>query len=159
VVNTGKGYNMGSVTRGGVRRLAKNAGITVMIALALLGLWIARIVVSGTQSVFFIVPYARLTADGRAASGWLHREIRGNVVIVTLNAGRERECYIVDLKPAEPYYSASKCSPWTAPRLPIVTTGDFFEGMEMAPPERNVVVQSGVIEFTADGGKRIVVRW
>jgi len=133
---------------------------TVTAALALAGLVIAKLMVSGTTAVFLVAPTVRVAANGKPISGWVHREVHGHSVIVTRNDNCKRESYLVVL-PTERHGFVRSCGAWTASRFPLVVMRDYNPpcrswGQPISEPlDPNLVVNRNSIGFTADDGRHL----
>jgi len=137
--------------------------VIVVVTLALLGLTIAQAYVGGMTTVYLLVPWARLTVNGASVPGWVYRGIPRGGLRVTLDDPHHRQSYwFLDSTIGIPRYRLHACTTWTAPRLPMFTEGDYgFPCFEYGdnPPDRRLVVKPGFIEFSADDGRRVGVRW
>ena len=146
-----------------LRILAKTICVLAIILVYSLGLMIAKAYLGGEITVCFVVPWARLTVDGTRSPGWVQRGIPGGELFVTLDDPHHRQSYwFFDSARGLPRYRLHGCGPWTAPRAPVFTVGDYGPPcmlLEDNPPDRRLDVKPGRIEFNADDGRRVSVRW
>jgi len=138
-------------------------------AIVLLALVIVREAFFSMTSYYVIVPGAKLFTDSKAAAGWLHRGGKGQSFIVTRIVSGRRESYFIQY-PGEKGGWVSGCGNWTAPRFPLVATGDFnppcllvgivgSDPPKTTPPERSPVFESRSVAFIADDGTGLKVLW
>jgi hypothetical protein len=146
-----------------MRKPLKIVGLTMGVLLVLM---IAR-AYFGNTSYFFIVPGARLYADGEPVSGWLHRGAKRRSFILTRSDGSRTESFYIAM-PNEKGAWILSCGDWAAPRFPLVALGDysaclseFGDRPDSTPkkPERTPIFGSRSVEFTADNGSRLKISW
>ena len=144
--------------------------ITALVVGALFALVVIREAFFGYTAYFVIVPGARVYADGKPISGWLHRRKKGDRFIVTRSDSARHESFLFTLPNNERDGGVISCGQWAAPRFPLVAIGDvnppcsgFDFGGDSKPrpktPERNFRVGPRFLEFTADDGNRIRTSW
>jgi hypothetical protein len=146
---------------------------TLKIAGFLIGVLAALIVVRegffSNTAYFVIVGGARLYADGKPVSGWLHKGGKGRIFILTRNGIGKRESYWVNM-PGERIASILGCGDWTAPKFPLVAIFDvnppcfsISQADQHNPisklPERRPDFGIRFLEFTADDGGQIRTSW
>lgn len=140
-----------------------------VLTLVLLGLVVAHSIFSPYVAWYFVVPAARLTVNGRAASGSLHRGRSGETLFVTRRDKKQAESYMVSA-PHDGRGIVWNCGTWTAPRIPAFPIGDvnppclfgaIVEGSDSRArvPPRDLTTGNGFVEFTADDGSRIRASW
>ena len=138
----------------------------VVIVLLLAGLFLAK-------ANFYIMPFARITADGKLISGYVHRNSYRRPLthlVVTRNEMGRRRSYLVGTEHDShggPF--AWYCDDWSPPRWPAFWFPDVnppcihWYAAEAPPPpaepKRNTKTESNAVEFTANDGKRIRVSW
>jgi hypothetical protein len=132
-----------------------------MVPIVVLGLAVVRALHGRTTTLFLVVPFAKLTVSGQRTPGWVHRDVHGTWAYVTLNAPGRRESFGLYLRPtAKIQYSVQSCGPWTAPRFPVFLTSEYGPPcMGEAQSESKLVAKPGHIEFDAEDGRRVSVRW
>jgi hypothetical protein len=149
-----------------MRKALKIAGLLLGIPLAVV---VVREAFFSNTAYFVIVPGAKLYTDGIPASGWLHKSVRGRVLILTRNAGGKSESYWITM-PDEKDGWTSSCGDWAASALPLIAIGDvnppcfsllLAERPNPSPetPERKPIFGQRFVEFTADDGTRIKSSW
>jgi hypothetical protein len=149
-----------------MRKALKIAGLLLGIPLAVV---VVREAFFSNTAYFVIVPGAKLYTDGIPASGWLHKSVRGRVLILTRNAGGKSESYWITM-PDEKDGWISSCGDWAAPALPLIAIGDvnppclafeLAEGPSRSPrpPLRAPTFGPQFVEFTADDGTRVKTSW
>jgi hypothetical protein len=120
-------------------------------------------------SYFVIVPGAKVYADGKPVSGWLHRGGKGHAFILTRGGSGKNESYWITLQTEKGSWISS-CDDWSAPSFPLVAIGDvnppcFTFALTEDPtpkpksPERKLGFGPRFIEFTADDGSRLRTSW
>jgi len=122
--------------------------------------------VSGLTSYFVIVPGAKVLADGKVAEGWLHRGVKGQILILTRGVSGRRESYWIGL-PGEKGAGVGSCGDWTAPKFPVLAIGDvnppclfvITEASKATILNRSAVFGPRFVEFTADDGTRLKAVW
>lgn len=141
----------------------------VAIGLALAGLIFVVIPMAystakGYTTWWFAVPGARVLADGNPVDAWVHRGQTWQDMIVTFQEGGNRVSYHWILGESR---VNGRCP--AAVHFPVFAEGDLLfddcfvilpEGAVIPePPERAVVFGPRELQFVADDGKRIEVRW
>jgi len=149
-------------------RQASNALLITIAAFAVLAVLADIYATSGRyMGWYFMLPTAQVTIAGNHNSGYVHRADSGRYgsdLVVTIQHKWKAETYWVAL-PTGYKPSMKRCSDWTAPRFPVFSIGDvnqpcmsfFDETLRPQPPERNIFVGAGSVEFTADDGRRVRV--
>ena len=141
----------------------------VAIGLALAGLIFVVIPMAystakGYTTWWFAVPGTKVLADGNPVDAWVHRGQTWQDMIVTLEESRNCGSYHWILGGDQVH---GRC-PVAVP-FPVFMEGDLMdpncmvilpEGAVMPEsPARNVVVGPRELQFVADDGRRIQVRW
>jgi hypothetical protein len=148
--------------------MRKSLKIAALVVGVLFALVVVREAFFSYNAYFVIVPGAKLYADDKPVSGWLHRHRTGRAFILTLSGPNRRESYLIDLAD-EKGARTSNCGDWAAPRFPLVPLGDWnpCQQITFASPddphqkslERRLNFGSRFIEFTADDRRRIKTSW
>ena len=125
----------------------------------------------GYTTYLFIVPTAKLFADGKPERGWPHRNSKGKALIVTRTASGKRESYWIQYGGKKGGW-VSSCGDWSAGRFPLIAIGDVNPPCLsiIADPGNEVRADEGrqrplplfgteFVEFTAKNGDRIKVTW
>ena len=117
-----------------MKRTIKYAAVVVGIPTAL----ITAVII--WKANFFLLPFATIKENGHTASGYVYTPL------------------------------VSDCEEWTAAYLPLFMFPDvnppcieWYAAEEVPPPpkapKRDVKVKERSVEFTANDGKRVTVRW
>ncbi len=114
--------------------MSRTLKITALVIGALFLLGVVREAFFGYDSYFVIIPGAKLYADGKPASGWLHRGNGGHTFILTRSLSAKRESYWISL-PGEKGGWVGSCPKWAASRFPLVAINDLFPCDVFGPPE------------------------
>lgn len=149
--------------------MRKALKITGLVVGTLLVLAVVREAFFSYTAYFIIVPGARLYADGKAISGWLHKGDKGRAFILTRGGSGKPESYWIAM-PGERNGWISSCGGWAAPSFPLVAIGDVnprcfsFVNSEDPNPtpkplERKPLFGPRFVEFSADDGSRIKASW
>ena len=145
------------------------------IAAILIGFLFTLIVIReaffSPTAYFFRFPGAELFADGKPTQGWVHRNRTNNILILTLALEHSRETYWINL-PNEKKGGVASCNRWIASRFPIIAIGDvvppcLFDASGEREPgypviesiDRHFVRRAKSVEFIADNGSQIQIRW
>jgi hypothetical protein len=125
---------------------------------------------------FFLLPLAAVEVNGRNEGGYVYANSylsdRVTHLVITRSEAGGTHSYLVWLED-DPHHGApvvSDCESWTAPRMPLFMFPHVnppcvrWYAAEDAPPQlktpnRNVKVEGHSLEFTANDGKRVTVRW
>ena len=118
---------------------------------------------------YFADYHSRLTVDGKAASGRVHRDHSGLSLFVTRTDGQRSATYLIEF-PGDTRAHVLSCGKWVAPRFPAFAIGDVnppcwtftYPGNPNPPPAHpatNLVSGSNFAEFTAYDGKRVRATW
>lgn len=111
-----------------------------------------------------------ITEDGKAVSGSLHRSASGEVLIATRRLPQRTESYWIILPGVKPGRVVS-CGEWSAPALPLFFISNLkppcFLPIEErpvskpygGPTDRQLMVGSSTLTFTADDGRRLQASW
>jgi hypothetical protein len=122
-----------------------------------------------SNTVFFaIVPTAKVYANGKPITGWLHKASGARYILTTDALGR-RESYWISVANDKGAWISS-CGGWSAPRFPLVAIGDvnppcltivLGEDRNPAVPRfrRDPAFRARSVEFTDDDGRRIRASW
>jgi hypothetical protein len=150
-----------------VTRSAKRIAVPLVVVILLFaGLFLAK-------ANFYIMPFARITADGQPISGYVHRKSHRwpptHLVVTRSEMGRRRS-YLVGTEQdwhGGPF--AWYCDDWSPPRWPAFWFPDVnppcirWYAADAPPPpaepKRNTMTETNAVEFTANDGKRIRVSW
>ena len=93
----------------------------LFVALGIVALLVAFVIIHEVffryTTYLFIVPRAKLFANGKPDQGWLHRGSRGQSLIITRTGSGKRESYRVQYR-GEKGASVSSCNGWSAGRYP-----------------------------------------
>ena len=144
----------------------------VSLLVGLLAMFVAYRLVVLTQTgemIWFVLDgRAKLIEDGMQVKGWLHREWRGQALIITRKGGPVgRESYLVAPGRRGGRF-VEGCDGWTAMRLPVfpflVSVSDALPCPGWRLPEHpklygTAILSSGSLEFVDERGRRLQVRW
>ena len=148
------------------RSIARKAILLGVIVLVFVGVFLAK-------ANFHIMPFARLTEDGKPTDGYVHRNSYRRPLtrlFVTRSEMGRRRSYLVSIEHHShggPFVGF--CDDWAAPRWPAFLFPHVnppcihwyaSDGpTPPAEPERNVKTENDAVEFTANDGKRVRVSW
>jgi hypothetical protein len=121
------------------------------------------------QILWFVLDRrAKLTEDGMQVEGWLHREWKDRVLIITRKGDPVgRESYLV-LPGSRVGPFAEGCDGWTAMRLPVLPFLLLVSDALPCPgwrlpehpmPYSKAMLSSNSLEFVDERGRRLQVRW
>jgi hypothetical protein len=149
-----------------VKRTIKQVLVAAAILIALVGAIIVW------KANFFLLPSATIEENGHTESGYVHANKRVTHLVITRSEGGQRRSYLAWIENDPPHGAplVSDCEDWTAPHLPLFMFPHvnppcikWYAAEEVPPPprtpERDVKVKGRSVEFTANDGKRIAVRW
>jgi hypothetical protein len=110
---------------------------------------------------------AKLFENGEPVDGWLHREWKNRVLIVTRKDGQGRESYLViSGSRRDPFVEG--CDGWTAPHLAVLPFPVFVSDALPCPgwrlPEHATLfgrpmLSSTSVQFVDERGQTLQVRW
>jgi len=122
----------------------------------------------GEMLWFVLDGSVELREDGKQIEGWLHREWKNQVLIITRKGGPlGRESYLV-IPGGRRGPFVEGCDGWTAMRLPVLPFPATVSDALLCPgwrfPEHptlsgEVTLGSNSFEFVDDEGRRLQVRW
>jgi len=142
-----------------VKKVLKSALALFVVLTVLLTLLVTYSLHSPYTAWYSRVGNARLTVDGKDARGSLHRGNRGETFFVTRRDKSKTESYSISVLPSGQGF-VSNCANWTAPRLPVFPIGDVNPPCwTVSNGDRNLVVGTKSLQFTADDGSRITASW
>lgn len=151
-----------------VKALLKGAAVlagTLVILIGSIIVWKAN---------FFLLPLATLEENGVKSSGYVYgnsyRPKRVSSLLITRQESDRRHSYLASIDNNHGGPVVLDCEDWTAPHAPLFMFPDVnppcihwyaAEDVPPAPrtPKRNVKVETQLVEFTANDGKRVRVRW
>jgi hypothetical protein len=149
-----------------VTRSIKNVAIVLGVIVLLFA-----VLILATANLY-IIPFARITEDGKPVGGYVHRNsYRGPLkrLVVTRSEMGRRRSYLVGIDDAHGGPFAGYCDDWTAPPWPAILLRHvnppcvhfYAAGVPPPPyePTRNIRTENNAVEFTANDGKRIRVSW
>jgi hypothetical protein len=153
-----------------VKRTLKRALVAAAIPSALvvaLMIWKAN---------FFLLPFATIEENGHVERGYVYANSyhpkRVTHLVITRSESGHRHSYLAWVED-DPHHGApaiSDCEDWTIAYLPLFMFPHVnppcikWYAAEEAPlppktPKRDVKVEERSVEFTANDGKRVTVRW
>jgi hypothetical protein len=153
-----------------VKRTLKHAAVVAGIPI---GLVVAVIIWNAN---FFLLPFATIEENGHKVSGNVYTNSyqpkRVTHLVVTLSESGQKHSYLAWIED-DPHHGApvvSDCEDWTVPHLPLFIFPHvnppcvkWYAAEEVPPPprtpKRDVKVKGLSLEFTANDGKRVTVRW
>jgi hypothetical protein len=153
-----------------VKRTLKYAAVVVGIPIALI---VAVII---WKANFFLLPFATIEENGHTASGYVYTNSyqpkRVTHLVITRRESGQKHSYLVWIED-DSHHGApvvSDCEEWTVAYLPLFMFPDvnppcfkWYAAEEAPPPpktpKRDVKVEERSVEFTANDGKRVTVRW
>ena len=153
-----------------MKRALKYSAVVVGIPIALI---VAVIV---WKANFFLLPFATIEENGHTTSGYVYTNScqpkRVTHLVITRRESGQKHSYLVRIED-DPQHGApvvSDCEEWTAAYLPLFMFPDvnppcvkWYAAEEAPPPprtpKRDVRVKERSVEFTANDGKRVTVRW
>jgi hypothetical protein len=154
-------------------RRARNVALALAGALLMFMAYRFIVLTKNDTVLWFVIERkAALTADGKPADGWLHRESKNRAVFVTWNRSGKRASYLVTYTSDPRRSYVQQCPEWTAPHFPIFSFPNFtseallcigwnteWNPERYTPMNPNVIVGTGTFEFAADDGSVIQARW
>jgi hypothetical protein len=136
------------------------------------------VVVTATAVVwkadFFLLPFATLEENGAKTSGYVYansyRFNRVSHLLITRRESHRRHSYLASLEDGHGGPFVLDCEDWIAPHVLLFMFPDvnppcihWYAAEDVLPepkaPKRSVKVESRLLEFTANDGKRVSVRW
>ena len=157
----GIGHTVFRVTRS-IKNIAILLGVVVLL-FAVLVLVTAN---------FYIMPFARITEDGKPVGGYVHRNSYRRPLtrlVVTRSETGRRRSYLVGIDDAHGGPFVGYCDDWTPPQWPAILLPHVnppcvhWYAADGSPtpyaPSRNIRTEKSAVEFTANDGKRIRVSW
>jgi hypothetical protein len=153
-----------------VKRTLKYAAVVVGIPIALV---VAVII---WKANFFLLPFATIEENGHTVSGYVYTNSyqpkRVTHLVITRWESGQQHSYLAWIED-DPHHGApvvSDCEEWTAPHLPLFMFPDvnppcirWYAAEEVPPPprtpKRDVRVKERSVDFTANDGRRVTVRW
>ena len=149
-----------------VKSTLKRAILAVAIPTALV------VVLVIWKANFFLLPFATIEENGHTERGYVYANKRVTHLVITRFEGGQRRSYLAWIENDPPHGAplVSDCEDWTTPRLPMFMFPHvnppcikWYAAEESPPlprtPERDVKVRGRSVEFTANDGKRVTVRW
>jgi hypothetical protein len=125
---------------------------------------------------FFLLPFATIEENGRRVGGYVYANSyeskRVTHLVVTRSESGQRHSYFAWIED-DPHHVAPvvfDCEDWTSPLLPLFMFPHVnppcvklyaAEDVPSPPktPKRDVKVKRRSVEFTANDGRRVTVRW
>jgi hypothetical protein len=151
-----------------MRRLIKWVSILVGLLAIFVTYRLIALTQDGEMLWFVLDSRAKLIEDGMQVEGWLHREWKDRVLIVTRKGGPVgRESYLV-IPGGRRGPFVEGCDGWTAMRLPVLSFPVFVSDALPCPgwrlPEHSTLysqamLSSNSVEFVDERGRRLQVRW
>ncbi len=121
---------------------------------------------------FFLLPFATIEGNGHAENGYVYANKQTTHLVITRFEGGQRRSYLAWIGNDPPHGAplVSDCEDWMAPLLPMFMFPHvnppcvkWYAAEEIPPPSRtplrDVKVKGRSVEFTANDGKRVTVRW
>ena len=149
-----------------MRRLIKWVSIFAGLVAMFLTYRFLALTQDGEMLWFVIDSRAKLMEDGMPVEGWLHREWKDRVFIVTRKSGLGgRQSYLVS--PSGRRGGAVEgCDGWTATRLPVLPFPAFVSdelpcpgwALPEHPTHSTATLSSDSLEFVDERGRRLQVR-
>jgi hypothetical protein len=151
-----------------MRRLTKWVSIFVGLLAMFVTYRLIALTQDGEMLWFVLDGRAKLIENGMQVEGWLHREWKDRVLIITRKRGPiGRESYLVNPGGTRgPFVEG--CDGWTAMRLPVWPFPVFVSDALPCPgwrlPEHptlssKAMLISNSLEFVDERGRRLQVRW
>ena len=147
----------------------------LFVALGIIVLLVAFIMIHeaffGYTTYLFIVPTAKLFADGKPAPGWLHRGSKCKCLIVTRIASGKRESYWIQHGGKSGGWGVRSCGEWSAGRFPLIAIGDVNPPCPLIFADPGTRIEGGrstqalpvfgtqFMKFTAENGDELKVTW
>lgn len=151
-----------------MRRLLKGVSILAGVVAMFVGYRLLVLTNDGEMAWFVLDGRARLIEDGKPVDGWLHREWRDRVFLITLNSDSdERRSYLV-IPVTRRGPLVEGCDGWTAARLPITPFPVLVSDALPCPGWRlpvhpplfgEAMLSSTSLEFVNERGRRLQVVW
>lgn len=161
-----------NVTHNVMRRIIRCLSILVSTFVGLLALYVAYglVEMSRDDEMLWLVlnRKAVLIEDGKRIDGWLHREWKGPILIMTRESGPAgRESYLIFPR-GRHVPVVEDCDGWTAMHLPILPFPLIVSDVLTCPgwrlPEHpallgKAALSSHSVEFVDERGRSLEARW